>query len=267
MDVRNQQQSSSTNDAPHLKGKEPFVFATDPNSIKLEGANTAEKLTKIGPLMHKWQTDNSYELQPEDNVARMKLATSNSNNMLKVFGVASLISWVATVGHNKGTFYYPLRAYIIKQICRVRPYRSLNSVAAFSVKVAIFAYGLGYLGSTRYAAYTNTFSQVCTPYGYMMRKLLAQLDDPNHRYSAANLTSQREYDAEFERRVQELLSKPRLATTGAGLDEINHEHDDYQDNHQRTSIPPRYQRRARINRGNYWDDKSHEQQHNNEEEH
>ncbi|KAF0976506.1 hypothetical protein FDP41_004405 [Naegleria fowleri] len=224
------------------KGKEPFVFAKDPNSIKVEGSSTIEKVAKVGRLMYQWQTENMYELQPEDNVARMKLANQNSNTIMKAFVVSGLVSWVATVGHKKDVFYYPLRAYIIKQICRVRPYRSLNPFTSLAIQAGIFAYALGYIGNERIAAYTYTFSQVCTPYGYMMRKLMSQIDDPKHKYKPAILTAQQEYDAEFERKMNELLHKKPS-------DINHHEEEMHESSTTRSVIPPRYQRKTRINRG------------------
>ncbi|KAG2378107.1 hypothetical protein C9374_008729 [Naegleria lovaniensis] len=225
------------------KGKEPFVFAKDPNSIQVSGSTTIEKVAKVGRLMYQWQTENMYELQPEDNVARMKLASQNSNTIMKAFIVSSLISWVATVGHKKDVFYYPLRSYIIKQICRVRPWRSLNPFTSLAVQAGIFAYALGYIGNERIAAYTYTFSQVCTPYGYMMRKLMAQIDDPKHKYKPAVLTTQHDYDMEFERKVNELLHKKPS--------DVNHEEEQHgsESSSTRSVIPPRYQRKPRINRG------------------
>ncbi|EFC46591.1 hypothetical protein NAEGRDRAFT_79070 [Naegleria gruberi] len=261
-----QARGQPTNPLVQSKGKEPFVFLKDPNSIKVEGSTSVEKVAKIGRYMYQWQSDNMYELQPEDNVARMRLAAINSNNILKSLSVATLVSWVATAGHRKGMYYYPLRAYIIKNICKIRPWRTLNPFASFAVQAGIFAYALGYIGNKRMETYTYTFSQVQTPYGYQLRKLLAQVDDPKHRYSPGDLTSARDYDADFERKVADLINKPAHQ---ANTDAEHRGENSSQQQEKTTVIPPRYQRKPRINRASYsWEEKpvKHEDDiHNNDQ--
>ena len=206
--------------------------------------------------MYQWQSENSYELQPEDKAARLKLANNNSNAIMGTFIVSGLASWVATVGHRKDVYYYPLRAFIIKQICKVRPWRSLNPFASLAIQAGIFGYALLKIGDERIANYTHTFSQVCTPYGYMMRKLLTQVDDPKHKYKPAILTAQYEYDAEFERKVNELLQKP--AEVNNNTEQI--ESDQFEYTKPRSGVPPRYQRKPRINRGQYSGEEKYPQQ-------
>ncbi|KAL9646416.1 hypothetical protein ABK040_006415 [Willaertia magna] len=241
---------------PNAHEGEPFLFARDPDALKVPRTrDRSTGLIKCQEMIVAWQQENKYNLQQEDIAARVRASTEDSRRAIGSLTLATLFAYVLTTSHRPDVYYFPLKAYIVKQITKFRPWKQVGFGKFLLIQATCVITAVSYTGRKSVEGQSHYLTYARTPLGYQFRKLVEQVD-PTMIPTDPRISS---YDNTFEQKYKELLDAS-----------IKQQQQQQQEQHLeeepfKSSVPPRYQkhRQQRIKRGSYY----HEEDRHAEEEH